>query len=82
MPWSHVVHHEVVATGFDRVCAIRGDGLQLWHSHLQDAEDSVVFSQQTLAVLMNVECTSVSSLAGMHTNLSGTSTHCCSDHRH
>lgn len=81
MPHSCVVHHEAAAASFDHACAIRDDGMQLWHSHLQGAGDSVVFSQQALAVSMSVECTRVSSLAGMHTNLSGTSTHCFSDYR-
>lgn len=83
MPWSHVVHHNIVATSCDHACAIRGDCMQLWHSHLQDADDDyAVFSNQVLTVLMNVECANVKGLAGMHTGLSGMSTHCCNDHRH
>ena len=34
--------------------------MQLWHSHLQDADDDyAVFSNQVLTVLMNVECANV-----------------------
>ncbi len=56
--------------------------MQFWQSHWQDADDNVVLSNQALAVLVNVECTSVKVLRACtptcHITL-GMSTHCCRD---